>query len=473
MADKEQEPKQTTPKGLAIPVPERRDVLTALGKLAKPAKKPYRPASSRPRPRGRGAAGNAAGGAAVPPGYRRRDPRAEALGEAGEHGVQQPPRPEADGSSAASPVSASAAAIASRAPPRRARACSARSPRPRRPRGQRDPLVELDELPQRQDRVARVALDLVCPARWQSTNACGAQPCTSPSVTPEYAGWMSEPCPSTISSSPPRSWPSTTSCSDAPAMKSETTASTAMPQPAIAIPVWPVGTNSAASPRDRASRSSSSDTVIFPIAQSEPTVSTVRAGSLEVRAGRDVEAGRRAARSRSSTLCRARARRARRRRRGTRAARSRRRAPCRCSCAAARATPAGTARPEWRRRRGPCRAEAERVVDRGDDRDAALRLPRPRRVEQRDDLSLPVREHAARGLAVVRVPRVPLSEYEQLLGHPARASRRHLHAVAAARRRATDPRRAAGCRRGRRDRRAAPRSSRPRSPGPTRSCSRA
>jgi hypothetical protein len=57
-------------------------------------------------------------------------------------------------------------------------------------------------------------------------------------------------------------------------MKSATTASTEMPQPAIAIPVWPVGTNSLRMPRRRASRSSSSETVIFPIAQSEPTVST-------------------------------------------------------------------------------------------------------------------------------------------------------------------------------------------------------
>ena len=58
-------------------------------------------------------------------------------------------------------------------------------------------------------------------------------------------------------------------------MKSATTASMAMPQPAIATPVWPVGTNWELRPRDRASRSSSIATVFFPIAQSEPTVSTV------------------------------------------------------------------------------------------------------------------------------------------------------------------------------------------------------
>ena len=78
-------------------------------------------------------------------------------------------------------------------------------------------------------------------------------------------------------------------------MKSETTASTAIPQPAIAIPVWPVGTKRASSPRARAARSSSSETVIFPIAQSEPTVSTICAGTRQVRAGGDVQVVRRAA----------------------------------------------------------------------------------------------------------------------------------------------------------------------------------
>ena len=73
--------------------------------------------------------------------------------------------------------------------------------------------------------------------------------------------------------------PSTTRRSEAPAVKSETTESTAIPHPAIAMPVWPVGTKQAAIPRDRASRSSSSETVILPIAQSEPTVSTIAAGS--------------------------------------------------------------------------------------------------------------------------------------------------------------------------------------------------
>src|SRR5829696_2542213 len=107
---------------------------------------------------------------------------------------------------------------------------------------------------------------------WQRTYVCGADPWSRPSVTPEYAGCRSDPCPSTHRSSPPRATPSSTSRSAAPARKSETTASTAIPHPAIAIPVWPVGTNSLAIPRRRASASSSSATVIFPIAQSEPTV---------------------------------------------------------------------------------------------------------------------------------------------------------------------------------------------------------
>jgi hypothetical protein len=40
MADKPQESKQTTAKGLEIPVPKRRDVMDALKKLVQPAKKP-------------------------------------------------------------------------------------------------------------------------------------------------------------------------------------------------------------------------------------------------------------------------------------------------------------------------------------------------------------------------------------------------------------------------------------------------
>lgn len=38
MADKPQEPKQTTPKGLEIPVPKRAEMLDALAKVAKSQK---------------------------------------------------------------------------------------------------------------------------------------------------------------------------------------------------------------------------------------------------------------------------------------------------------------------------------------------------------------------------------------------------------------------------------------------------
>ena len=40
MADKLDPSKQKTPKGLDIPVPKRRDVMDALRKIVRPAKKP-------------------------------------------------------------------------------------------------------------------------------------------------------------------------------------------------------------------------------------------------------------------------------------------------------------------------------------------------------------------------------------------------------------------------------------------------
>ncbi len=63
------------------------------------------------------------------------------------------------------------------------------------------------------------------------------------------------------------------------------------------------------------------------------------------------------------------------------------------------------------------RLEAERVLDRAHDRHAALRLPRARRVEQRDHRPLPVREHAAGGLAVVGVAGEALGEDQQPFRH--------------------------------------------------------
>src|SRR5215472_15453800 len=122
----------------------------------------------------------------------------------------------------------------------------------------------------------------------------------------------------------------------------------------MTMPVWPVGTKIERSPRRRASRSSSSETVIFPIAQSEPTVSTIVASTP-------------------------------------------------------RFAPVAVERSAGGRRR---RAERERVGDGADDRDALLRLARPRRVEDRGDVVPPVAEHAAHRLPVVRVAREPLSEQQ-------------------------------------------------------------
>ena len=87
----------------------------------------------------------------------------------------------------------------------------------------------------------------VWPALWTRTIAWGVAPWISASVTDEYAGWSSEPWPSTITQSPRRS-PSSTIHSTVPWAKSLMSRSTATPQPSIIIPVWPVGTNDAERP---------------------------------------------------------------------------------------------------------------------------------------------------------------------------------------------------------------------------------
>src|ERR687897_932827 len=69
----------------------------------------------------------------------------------------------------------------------------------------------------------------------------GQEPCMRPSVTPEYAGCPREPWPSTRMRSGEVLAASSTSCSEAPATKSETTASTQMPHPAMITPVCPYG----------------------------------------------------------------------------------------------------------------------------------------------------------------------------------------------------------------------------------------
>jgi hypothetical protein len=40
VTDKPQEPKQTTPKGLEIPVPKRKELMDAFKKIVSPVKKP-------------------------------------------------------------------------------------------------------------------------------------------------------------------------------------------------------------------------------------------------------------------------------------------------------------------------------------------------------------------------------------------------------------------------------------------------
>ena len=115
-----------------------------------------------------------------------------------------------------------------------------------------------------------------------------------------------------------------------------------------------------------------------------------------------------------------------------------------------------------------------RGLDAADDRDALVRLPRPLRVEDRDYRIRPVAHDPAHRLAVVGVVREALAEDEDaaLPAHACADTPRpgaddgQLDAVVRTRRPATGPRAAAGCRRGRRGRRAARRSSPPRSRGP-------
>ena len=113
------------------------------------------------------------------------------------------------------------------------------------------------------------------PGLWTMTIACGVAPWISPSVTLLYAGWSSDPWPSTSTQSP-RDSPSSTSHSTVPWRKSAATRSTVTPQPSTIIPVWPVATNTADRPAAWAARRSSNPTDILPIAQSVPTVSTTR-----------------------------------------------------------------------------------------------------------------------------------------------------------------------------------------------------
>ena len=90
------------------------------------------------------------------------------------------------------------------------------------------------------------------------------------------------PCPSTSTMSASLA-PSSTSRSAAPAMKSATTASTAMPQPSIMMPVCPVATKRVRTPRSLSCRVSWSWAVILPTLQSVPTVSTTNGSTAFAR----------------------------------------------------------------------------------------------------------------------------------------------------------------------------------------------
>ena len=309
----------------------------------------------------------------------------------GEHRVEQRgPAPNRTGSSATRPVSAAAPSIAARA------ASSSSSTR-----------VERDRRHRRRARGQRRSARAARPARraagsggpgsprsrsgrpgGRGRSACGAEPCTSPSVTPEYGG-MDERA---LALDPEQLSPALVPLDDEPLGRAgdevrDDRVDGDPPARRSRSPSGRSGRTASASPRARAARSSSSETVIFPIAHSEPTVRTIFARHLEVRAGRDVQTGRRPTQvAQLDAVPRGQPGRAPRRRRGTRAARSRRRARSRCTSSAAPATRAGSGRPGVAT---PTSAvvglERERLVDRADDRDAVLRLARARRVEDRDD----------------------------------------------------------------------------------------
>src|SRR5204862_293237 len=77
--------------------------------------------------------------------------------------------------------------------------------------------------------------------------------------------------------------PSSTSCSAAPAMKSATTASTAVPHPSMKMPVCPVATKLVLWPRFTSASRSWSCAVILPTLQSLPTASTTSASTSAAR----------------------------------------------------------------------------------------------------------------------------------------------------------------------------------------------
>src|SRR6266576_2495367 len=96
------------------------------------------------------------------------------------------------------------------------------------------------------------------------------------------------PCPSTSTMSLSLA-PCRTSCSAAPAMKSATTASTAIPHPSMKMPVCPVATKLVRCPRLTSASRNCSCAVILPTLQSDPTARTTRASTSAARPPARVE----------------------------------------------------------------------------------------------------------------------------------------------------------------------------------------
>ena len=142
-----------------------------------------------------------------------------------------------------------------------------------------------------------------------------------------------------------------------------------MPQPAIATPVWPVGTKTDASPRSRAARSARASTTFLPITVSEPTLCTTCTGvgpacgpAARVRSGGD------ARRSRSSAPCARRPREARGRRPARRAGRPRASRPASSAASTAAARRNRASRRSAPRRSAAVGAQLESLVERRHDR---------------------------------------------------------------------------------------------------------
>ena len=134
------------------------------------------------------------------------------------------------------PSRASAAIGAAARRRRRGRACSARSRRTLAGRAsERDALVQLDELGERRDREALVLVDVALPGEMAEHEGLGrAAVEQAERRRRSNPGGAASPALRPRGGRPPRSIPSSTSCSEAPAMKSATTASTEITQPAIA-----------------------------------------------------------------------------------------------------------------------------------------------------------------------------------------------------------------------------------------------